>query len=58
MKCEEIDDHDVELYVLNKLQDQAIRAHLEHCQSCAVRIIESRDYIAAMKKALGEIERG
>ena len=56
MRCEDISDHELELYVMGKLRDDAMRSHLDGCATCAARIAECRDYIAAMKKALRELE--
>jgi len=52
MSCCSIDDHDIELYIMGKLEDESIRAHLTTCSACAARIGEAREYIAAMKQAL------
>jgi len=52
MRCDEIADHDIEVYILGHPQDEAIRSHLELCSTCAPRIADCRDYIAAMKEAL------
>jgi hypothetical protein len=62
--CKDIDENDVELYVLGKLQDDRIRSHLATCPTCVPRVGECRDfimacrdyYLAAMKEVFGETE--
>jgi anti-sigma factor RsiW len=55
MRCEDISDHDLELYVMGKLTDDAIRSHLDACAHCAPSVVECRDYVKAMKQVLGEM---
>jgi hypothetical protein len=57
MPCEDVCDHDVEVYVLNQLQDEAIRSHFLTCPHCAERISDCRTYIAAMKTALAKLQK-
>jgi hypothetical protein len=52
MRCEDIDDLEVEVYVLRHAQDEAVRNHLENCIGCGPRVAEARAFIAAMKEAL------
>jgi hypothetical protein len=54
--CDGIDDHEIELYVMGKLEDGPVLAHLDTCPVCKPRVAECRDYVAAMKKALKALE--
>jgi hypothetical protein len=57
MRCAEISDHDLELYVMGKPQDDEIRLHLDACPACEPRIHACREYVAAMKKVMQDFER-
>ena len=51
-----IDDETIELYVMGRLQDPAIRSHLEDCPDCLPRVIECRGYVEILQQALRELQ--
>jgi hypothetical protein len=53
-KCACIDDHTIELYVMGKLDDPAVSAHLDTCLDCKPRINDFREFIEAMKQGIKE----
>ena len=52
--CNGIDDHVIELYVMDRLDDAAAAAHLNTCPDCRPRIEGFREFIAAMRQGLRE----
>lgn len=52
--CGCIDDHVIELYVMDRLDDAAAVAHLNTCPDCKPRIEDFREFIAAMRQGLKE----
>jgi hypothetical protein len=50
--CDRIDDHTIELFVMGKLEENAVRKHLSICPFCKPRIDEFTEYIEAMKQGL------
>ena len=48
----DVGDDVIELHVLGRLEDVQLRAHLENCEVCRERVIEYREYIAVLRKAL------
>jgi hypothetical protein len=54
MRCTDISDHDLELYVMGKLREDGIQSHLSGCLACTLRLTACSEYVAAMKKVLEE----
>jgi hypothetical protein len=50
--CNGMDDHVIELYVMDRLDDAAAAAHLSTCPNCRPRIEDFREFIAAMRQGL------
>jgi anti-sigma factor RsiW len=56
-RCPRITDEEVELYVMGRLQNDAMAEHLGSCPKCASRVATIREHVALMKAALNEILR-
>ena len=56
MNCD-IDDDIIELHAVGRLQDYALRQHLDTCGDCRSRVSEYRSMINELRQALESFER-
>ena len=47
-----VDDETIERYVLGRVTDASVLAHMDTCASCLARAAEHRAYLATLKSAL------
>src|SRR5580700_8419842 len=51
-----VDDDVIELRALDRLEDEELLEHVDHCPDCGARVNEYRAVIAGLKHALEELE--
>ena len=56
--CNRIDNDTIELYAMDRLPEGMIREHLDTCIFCRKSVDECRSYIAVLKEALHDLQRG
>ena len=51
-----VDDDVIELRALDRLEDAALREHVDTCPECCSRVSEYRAVVAGLKQALQDLE--
>jgi hypothetical protein len=52
--AKDIDDDEIELHAMGRLQDGPLRHHLDSCEQCRERVAEHRAWIDTLKQGLKE----
>ena len=55
-RCKWVDDEIIKLQAMGKIEDGFIREHLVYCDSCSMRVVESRLWIETLKRGLRRLQ--
>jgi hypothetical protein len=56
-RCEWVDEEMIELHAMGRIEDGFVRAHLDYCNSCIARVVESRLWIETLKRGLCRLQQ-